>query len=103
MKLNAQDTPLPFSYALIDEFLASMISENELFQSATNPILPQKAQKMRICVAYYAGMKHLIAGDKIGAENLFEKCVDSGQVNYGEEGYDEYGSAEAELQALKKE
>ena len=101
-KADAHGEPLPFSAALIDELLANLIPESDFFRSATNPTLSQITQKDNLCMAYYyAGMKRLIAGDKSGAIDLFQKCVDAGQVPYIQPGYFEYDSAEMKLNALK--
>jgi len=103
---DALGKPLPFSNVVIDELLANLISESDFFQSATNSgvnsDVSQMAQKDRLCMAYYyAGMKRLIAEDKRGAMDLFQKCVDVGQVPYIQPGYFEYDSAEMKLNALK--
>ncbi len=99
---DAHGEPLPFSAALIDELLANLIPESDFFRSATNPALSQITQKDNLCTAYYyTGMKRLIAGDKSGAIDLFQKCVDVGQVPYIQPGYFEYDSAEMKLNALK--
>jgi len=46
---------------------------------------------------YYAGMKHLISGDKVGAMGFFQECLNTKETNLVE-----YMSAEAEFNALKK-
>ena len=62
--------------------------------SAGNP----RQQSGQLCQAcYYAGMKHLLAGDKEGTMALFKKCLGT-----GEKSYLEYASATVELNALKK-
>ncbi len=102
MQSDTRGEPLPFSFALIDELLANLISENDFFRSATNSALSQIIQKQDLRMAYYyAGMKRLIAGDKSGAIYFLQKCVDMGQVGYPETGYFEYNSAEMKLNALK--
>ena len=45
---------------------------------------------------YFAGMKRLLMGDKKGAIDAFQKCLDTAQKDYGE-----YILAQAELQALQ--
>jgi tetratricopeptide (TPR) repeat protein len=82
----------------IEQFLSGVLSESELLRTATNSVWSPKLQKRQLCEAYYyAGMKRLIAGNKSGADDFFKKCIGLGPPNYGEEGYDEYSSAEVEL------
>jgi len=87
----------------IQSFLAGVLSENELLRTATNAVESPKIQNARLReVYYYAGMKRLIAGDKNGTADFFQKYIDVGTPNYGEQDYDEYSSVEAELHALEK-
>ena len=74
------------------------MTEDEFLNVAKISGLNPKQQTGQLCQAnYYAGMKHLIAGDKEGATALFKKSIDT-----GEKGYAEYVSATVELAALKK-
>jgi hypothetical protein len=42
-------------------------------------------------------MKRLLGGDKEGAADLFQKCLDTGATSYSE-----FSSASAELRTLKQ-
>ena len=87
----------------IEPFLAGVVSETEFLQDTTNSVSDPKVQKEQLCEAYYyVGMKHLILGDTNGATSFFQRCINAGPLMFGEEGYDDYNSAEAELRALKK-
>lgn len=90
------------TYLAIEPFLAGALSEGELLQTATNAVFDSKTQRQQLCEAFfYIGMKRLIDGDRAGAIESFHKCLSAGPLKYGESGYDEYNSAEAQLQALK--
>jgi tetratricopeptide (TPR) repeat protein len=101
-KFDAAGRPLPFSWSLVDQFLGNMVSENELFDSASNSVSRETQRENLRTADYYAGMKCLINGDKSGAADFLQKCVRLDQVHYGETGCDIDRSAEAELRALKK-
>ena len=74
-----------------------MTEEDFLNNSKTSARNP-KGQTIQFCQAnYYAGMKHLLAGDKEGATALFKKCIGT-----GEKGCMEFSSATVELNTLKK-
>jgi lipoprotein NlpI len=84
--------------AKIGRFLTGTLAEQDFLDAAKNPAGNSKQQDGRLCQAdYYAGMKHLLAGDKDGANTLLKKSTGT-----GEKGYTEYVSAEVELGALKK-
>jgi len=74
------------------------VPESEFFNQATTTAKRPSETGGQICEAYYyAGMKHLLGGDKEGAAELFQKCLDTGENNYTE-----FNSASAELRALKQ-
>ena len=74
------------------------MTEEDFLNTAKTSAHNPKQQTGQLCQAnYYAGMKHLIAGDKEGATALFKKSLDT-----GEKGCTEYVSATTELAALKK-
>jgi lipoprotein NlpI len=57
-----------------------------------------KIDREQKCEAYfYAGSRRFIEGDKNGAKELFQKCLDTGVMNFTE-----YTSAAAELKRLGK-
>ena len=57
----------------------------------------QKKENGQFCEAYfYAGSKHLFAGDKVAATDYFQKCIATEQKDYFE-----YASAMVELNLLK--
>ena len=84
--------------ARIGQFLTGTMTEEDFLNVAKISARNPKAQTVQFCQAnYYAGMKHLLAGDKEGATALFKKCLGT-----GEKGCMEYSSATVELNALKK-
>jgi lipoprotein NlpI len=84
--------------AKIGQFLVGTMTEDDFLNVAKTSARNPKQQNVQLCQAcYYAGMKHLIAGDKDGANTLLKKCTST-----GEKGVMEYASAVAELSALKK-
>jgi len=81
----------------IGHFLAGQLAEPELLAAAKNA--DQKKEAGQLCEAYfYAGSKHLFAGDKSVAEDYFEKSI---ATDY--KAYLEYASAVAELKSLEKQ
>ncbi|MGD1084307.1 MAG: tetratricopeptide repeat protein [Verrucomicrobiota bacterium] len=79
----------------IGQFLAGQLSESELLAAAKNN--KSKTEAGQFCEAYfYAGSKHLFAGDKSAAADCFQKSIATGAKTYL--GYD---SAAAELKFLK--
>ena len=83
----------------IRQFLDGTLTETEFLQRAINAESDSKAQSNRVCqVNYYAGIKHLKAGDRAGAIDLFNKCLDTGQSNNVT-----FKGAEMELKSLKNE
>src|SRR5208282_2631252 len=84
--------------ACIGHFLTGSVPEGEFFNQATATAKRPSDTGGQICEAcYYAGMKHLLDGDKEGAADLFQKCLDTGATSYSE-----FSSASAELRALKQ-
>ncbi len=81
----------------IGRFLTGNLAEEEFMNQATSTAKRPTDVNIQICEAYYySGMKHLLAGDKDGAGQRFQKCLDTGEDNCFE-----YRSAGAELRALK--
>jgi lipoprotein NlpI len=84
--------------ASIAQFLLGNLDDQEFLNEATTKAVRPTDVSPQICDAYYyAGMKHLLAGDKAGAAELFQKSLDTGQDDESE-----YKSAHAELSVLKK-
>jgi len=82
--------------AAVGWYLVGAFSERNFLGCAAKS--DQKTRDWWQCRAnYYAGMKHLIAGDKVGAMDFFQQSLNTGQTNRTE-----YISAEVELNALKK-
>jgi lipoprotein NlpI len=82
----------------LGRFLVGDLTESNLFEQASQTAVRPTDEPGQKCEAfYYAGMKRLIGGDKPGALDFLEQCVATGQDNYNE-----YTSAKAELQGLKK-
>ena len=78
----------------VGRFLAGQLPEQKFLQSAANP--DTKTDHEQHCEAwFYAGMKHLLAGDQATATSDFQKCVDTGVT-----GFEEYQSAAAELKLM---
>jgi tetratricopeptide (TPR) repeat protein len=78
-------------------FLAGQLAEPEFLAAANNT--DQNKGRGQLCEAYfYAGSKHLFAGDKPVAEDYFRKSI---ATNH--KAYLEYASAVAELKSLKKQ
>jgi len=82
--------------AEIGLFLVGSVYEKNFLNCAKSS--DQKTQNWWQCQAnYYVGMEHLIAGDKVGAMDFFQQCL-----NTKETSLTVYNSAEAEFNALKK-
>jgi lipoprotein NlpI len=83
--------------AQITRFLVGTIKEQDFLTLASISARNPKQEASQLCQAnYYAGMKHLLVGDKSGAMALFKKCLKT-----GEKGYSEYAGADVELTALR--
>ena len=79
----------------VGRFLAGQLSESDFLKAAasTNAQTDQEQH----CEAYfYAGSKRLIEGDKTTATDYFKKCLATDLKHF-----EEYQSAEAELQFLQ--
>jgi tetratricopeptide (TPR) repeat protein len=77
-------------------FLVGSFSEENFLDCARSS--DQKTRNWWQCRAnYYAGIKHLCSGDKVGAMDFFQECLNTKETNFVE-----YISAEAEFNALKK-
>jgi len=84
--------------ARIGQFLTGTLTEEDFLNMARTSARNPKVQTVQFCQAnYYAGMKHLLAGDKEGAMVLLKKCLGT-----GEKGCMEYSSATVEVNTLKK-
>ena len=82
----------------IGQYLTGNLGEKDFLDAATSRAKRPTDINGQICEAYYyAGMKHLLAGDKDGAVERFRKCLKTGEDNYFE-----YRSANAELDELTK-
>jgi tetratricopeptide (TPR) repeat protein len=81
---------------VVELFLVGSLPENLFLDCAKSS--DQKTQIWwRSRANYYVGMKHLIEGDKVGAMDFFQQCLNTKETNTVE-----YASAEVELNALKK-
>lgn len=81
----------------IGTYLIGKATESELFTAATNSTPNRFVQQEQLCEAcYYAGIQHLLAGQKNEAKNLFEECIQT-----GEKDFIEYRGAQAELRSLR--
>lgn len=82
--------------AKIAGHLLDKVSEAEFFAAASSPNAEE--ERGRRCEAwYYAGMKRLLAGDKITAADYFHKCLATERRDFVE-----YGAAKAELRAIEQ-
>jgi tetratricopeptide (TPR) repeat protein len=89
---KAKDWPVD-----VAQFLAGSLAEsNFLARAATSAKRPVDVPDQTSVAYYYAGMKHLLDGDKAGALARFQKCLDSQEDNNYE-----YFNARNELSALK--
>jgi len=82
----------------VENYLTGTMVEADVLQYAKMPVTNQRNQMERLCDAnYFIGMKHLLAGDKTGAADFFQKALNAFLV-----GYSIYESAAIELSRLKK-
>jgi tetratricopeptide (TPR) repeat protein len=83
--------------ASIARFLSGSLAESNFLGQATTTAKRPSAVRGQVCESlYYAGMKRKLAGDKQGALELFQKCLDTrDDNNFG------YLNAGIEMRALK--
>jgi hypothetical protein len=80
--------------AKISEFLLDQLNEGDFLASSSSPDVKQ--DQARHCEAwYYAGMKQLLAKDKVRAAQYFHNCLATNQTKFFE-----YALAREELKAL---
>jgi tetratricopeptide (TPR) repeat protein len=80
----------------IARLLTGDLSEADFLKAADSK--DSKVDREQKCEAYfYAGSRRLIDGDKIGAKDLFQKCLETRVMDFSE-----YTSAAAELKRLGK-
>jgi lipoprotein NlpI len=81
----------------VGKFLIGTLSEEDVINVANRLSKNLEEEDGQLCEAYYyIGMKHLLDGDKSGAVDFLQKCLDTGETRYLE-----YESAETEIQKLK--
>jgi tetratricopeptide (TPR) repeat protein len=82
--------------ASIARFLLGSLAESNFLHQATTTAKRPSAVRGQVCESlYYAGMKRKFAGDKQGALELFQRCLDTrDDNNYG------YMNAGVEMRAL---
>jgi tetratricopeptide (TPR) repeat protein len=80
----------------VGSFLTGKITEQELLAAAKSGDR-KRGQEQRCEAYFYIGSRHLIAGDKTGAADFFEKCVATSIQDFSE-----YQCAKAELRVLEK-
>jgi lipoprotein NlpI len=73
-------------------FLLGRLSEHDYLAAAA---IPDKDTDRHCESWFYAGIRHLLAGDKPGAITRFKKCLATKRVDYVE-----YTLAQAQLQSL---
>jgi lipoprotein NlpI len=96
-ELNAYLASAPIGWeSKIGGMLIGQIPENDFLSAANSAASPGRAQLQQKEAWYYAGMKHLLAGDNESAMADFKKCV---AFPYPTEPEDTW--AHAELGALK--
>ncbi len=85
--------------ASVARFLSGGLAESNFLDQATSTAKRPSAVKGQVCESfYYAGMKRKLAGDKEGARELFQKCLDTkDDNNFG------YYYAGVEMQAFKNQ
>ncbi len=84
--------------AVIVRFFTGGVPESNFLNLATTSAKRPSAVKVQICESlYYAGMKRKLAGDKAGAMELFQKCLDTKYDNAFA-----YLNAGAEMRAMKR-
>jgi lipoprotein NlpI len=80
----------------VGHFLAGDTTQPDFMAQAPKTVVRETDGPEHLCEAYYySGMKRLLAGDKPGAADLFQKCIGTAQENFSE-----YTSAKAELKRL---
>ncbi|MEM7012633.1 MAG: hypothetical protein AAF585_14245, partial [Verrucomicrobiota bacterium] len=81
---------------VIGDFLISKIEEKELFSAVHSN--DSKVERSRRCEAsYFAGIIHLLDGDKKNAADYFRKCIATEMSNFSE-----FRLARVELKRLEK-
>ena len=82
--------------ASVARFLSGSLDESNFLGQATTTAKRPSAVRGQVCESlYYAGMKRKLAGDKQGAQELFQKCLDTkDDNNFG------YLNAGVEMRAL---
>ncbi len=84
--------------AIAARFFTGNLPETNFLSLATTAAKRPSGVNSQVCESlYYAGMKHKIAGDKKGAAELFQKCLDTKYDNSMA-----YMNAAAEMRALKQ-
>ena len=83
---------------VIGRFVAGEIREAQLIRSARLPANTGEAANLALCRAsFYAGVVRLLAGDRPGAESLFQQALGTNA-----RGCEDYTTASAMLASLKK-
>jgi len=68
--------------ASVARFFSGSLTESNFLDQATTTARRPSAIREQVCESlYYAGMKHKIAGDKHGALEFFQRCVDTKDNN----------------------
>jgi lipoprotein NlpI len=81
----------------LESFLAGLNTEQNLRAMAQNLAKTPQERFDQVCeAAYYAGLKHLFAGEKDRAANLFRECVATDDKDFVE-----YTRARAELSQMQ--
>jgi len=94
--LDAHRHRNPTWFEAVGFFLAGTSSEQSFLAYAA-ALDEQTQNRWRCRSCYYAGMKRLISGDKVGAMDLFQRCLDTRETSLLE-----FLSAKAEYDALAK-
>jgi tetratricopeptide (TPR) repeat protein len=83
--------------ASVARFLSGTLAESNFLDQATTTAKRPSAVRSQVCESfYYAGMKRKLAGDRQGAQELFQKCQDTkDDNNFG------YLNAGVEMRAFK--
>jgi lipoprotein NlpI len=80
----------------IGRFLAGQLAEADFLKAAESAD-KTKSDGQHCEAWFYSGSVRLLAGDKVGAKDAFEKCLATGTCTFGE-----WISAKAELKQLQK-
>jgi tetratricopeptide (TPR) repeat protein len=85
--------------ASVARFLSGSLAESNFLDQATTTAKRPSAVRGQVCESlYYAGMKRKLAGDRQGARELFQKCLDTkDDNNFG------YLNAGVEIRAPKNQ